>query len=224
MSKQTLYYIHDPMCSWCWGFRPVWDVVQQSMALSYPDIPIRYVLGGLAPDTHEPMPLTMQQMLQSTWQRIEQTIPNTPFNYDFWQECQPRRSTYPACRAVLAAIAQESDSENAMILAIQQAYYLQAKNPSDDDTLIACAEQIGLNAQCFIRDLHSEHIDQQLQCHIAEYRRLSLQSGASGFPSLVLSLRQLIDDDRHEERLYVIPIDYNQPQVSVDAIGKYVTK
>ena len=21
----TLYYIHDPMCSWCWAFRPVLD-------------------------------------------------------------------------------------------------------------------------------------------------------------------------------------------------------
>ena len=35
--------------------------------------------------------------------------------------------------------------EDAMILAIQKAYYLQALNPSNEDTLVGCAESIGLD-------------------------------------------------------------------------------
>ena len=23
----TLTYVHDPMCSWCYAFRPVWEAV-----------------------------------------------------------------------------------------------------------------------------------------------------------------------------------------------------
>jgi hypothetical protein len=28
-SSDTLFYIHDPMCSWCWGFRSVWQQLHQ---------------------------------------------------------------------------------------------------------------------------------------------------------------------------------------------------
>ncbi|MFT6977114.1 MAG: putative protein-disulfide isomerase, partial [Shewanella psychromarinicola] len=27
MPNTTLYYVHDPMCSWCWGYRPTWDTL-----------------------------------------------------------------------------------------------------------------------------------------------------------------------------------------------------
>ncbi len=72
---------------------------------------------------------TLQQKIQQTWRRIEQTVPNMKFNYDFWMINTPVRSTYPACRAVLAARQQGADFEDKMIGAIQTAYYQKAKNP-----------------------------------------------------------------------------------------------
>ncbi len=89
-------------------------------------LPVQYILGGLAPDTQDPMPQEMQ-----TWLKIQQTIPGAGFNLDFWTTCQPRRSTYPACRAVIATRHQQPALEAAMILAVQEAYYLNASNPSD---------------------------------------------------------------------------------------------
>ena len=94
-----LYYFHDPMCSWCWGFRPAWLQVIDAVSER---VEIRYVLGGLAPDTDKPMPPSMQAHLQQTWRRIQQDIPGTQFNFDFWTRCSPSRSTYPACRAIIA--------------------------------------------------------------------------------------------------------------------------
>lgn len=175
----TLYYIHDPMCSWCWGFHPVFRQLQQQLA---PHIKIHYLLGGLAADSHEPMTVEMKNFLQQTWRTIEAKIPGTVFNYDFWTECQPRRSTYAACRAVIAARYQNQEAETAMIEAIQKAYYLQARNPSDDSTLIALAKDIGLNTKQFIDDLNSKATQQLLDSEIA----LSRQLGVQGFPSLVL--------------------------------------
>jgi putative protein-disulfide isomerase len=55
----------------------------------------------------------------------------------------PRRSTYAACRAVIAARRQNPGYEEKMILAIQQAYYLEARNPADSHTLIELASEIG---------------------------------------------------------------------------------
>ncbi|TEU21809.1 MAG: DsbA family protein, partial [Gammaproteobacteria bacterium] len=99
MNSATLFYIHDPMCSWCWGFNNTWNQVKESLPSS---TNIQYVLGGLAPDNNEPMNNEMRKYIQKNWQKIEMTIPGTKFNYDFWEKCTPKRSTYPACRAVIA--------------------------------------------------------------------------------------------------------------------------
>jgi putative protein-disulfide isomerase len=56
------------------------------------------------------------------------------------------RSTYPACRAVIAAKNQADKFELPMINIIQKAYYLQEKNPSKDETLIKLSISIGLAA------------------------------------------------------------------------------
>jgi len=176
-SLHTLYYVLDPMCSWCWGFRPTWEQLQRELPTT---IKPQYVLGGLAPDTTEPMPESMQQALQQTWHRIAQTIPGTQFNHAFWTQNKPRRATYPACRAVLAAKSQAAALEEPMINAIQQAYYLDAKNPSDDDVLVKLAAQIGCDVNVFKESLNAKANNNTLMQQISFSRKL----GAQGFPSL----------------------------------------
>ena len=176
----TLYYIHDPMCSWCWGFRTVWDQVRDVLQGR---LHIQYVLGGLAPDTDQPMSESMRISIHDTWKKIQQEIPGTEFNYKFWTECMPRRSTYPSCRAVIACKMQQPELEKEMILAIQQAYYLQARNPSDEKVLLQLAVEVGLNAKKFISDLHSDKCQSELERELLLTRKLYVSS----FPALVLS-------------------------------------
>ena len=114
--KAILYYVYDPMCSWCWGYAPTWQQLKDELTQH---IQIVYGVGGLAEDSSAIMPDEMQVFLQRTWQKISQQL-GTQFNYDFWQRCQPRRSTFPACRAVL--VARASGKELEMLAAIQQAY------------------------------------------------------------------------------------------------------
>ncbi len=94
-----LYYFHDPMCSWCWGYRPVSDKLFSNLPA---EIYLVRVLGGLAPDSNEAMPEELLRAIPGYWRKIEKLL-GTEFNFDFWINCQPRRSTYPACRAVIAA-------------------------------------------------------------------------------------------------------------------------
>ena len=177
--KAVLIYVHDPMCSWCWGFTSVY---QQLVDQLPEDIEIRRRVGGLAPDSDLPMPESMQQMLQQTWMRIEQTIPGTRFNHDFWSQCAPRRSTYPACRAVIAARGQGESYDFLMTSQIQQAYYLQARNPSDNSTLIELSDEIGLDSTQFANDLEDPKIDELLVNEINQSRAIGIDS----FPSLML--------------------------------------
>lgn len=174
-----LYYFHDPMCSWCWAFRPIW----QEIVAGLPDnVSSQRVLGGLAADTDQAMPIEMQVKLRGIWQKIQQTVPNTSFNFEFWEKCTPRRSTYAACRAVIAARRQDPHYEEAMILAIQQAYYSQARNPADISTLLELAQEIGLDKEIFSADMESPVIHEALLNEIAFTHTLQVK----GFPTLLL--------------------------------------
>jgi len=206
--KVKLIYIYDPMCSWCWGYRPTWLTLQQAIKEQLPSIEVNYLLGGLAPDSDLPMPADMQHFLQQTWKKIENQL-GTKFNFDFWQDCQPRRSTYPACRACL--IAREYGLEKEMYFAIQEAYYLQAKNPSDDSTLIAVAGGLGIDEALFSEQLKAVTTQQNLLKEIELAHSLPIR----GFPSLVLNI---------DEESYSIPIDYLHDQVSLDAINNLLNE
>lgn len=200
MLQPRLYYVHDPMCSWCWAYRPTWQQIRERL----PDpIELITLLGGLAPDTDQPMPNEMRGYLQQTWRRIEQQL-GTEFNFDFWRACQPRRATYPACRAVIAA--QRQQAGDAMTLAIQQAYYLRALNPSDGLTLRQLADELGLDSQRFARDLSDPATQQELERQIAQ----ACQLGGDGFPSLIYQ-----DDSRQ----CMIPIDYRSAENTLAAIN-----
>jgi putative protein-disulfide isomerase len=173
----TLFHVHDPMCSWCWGFRQSWDNLQRELPAT---VGVVNVVGGLAPDSDQPMPLEQQKIIAGYWADVsEQT--GAEFNFDFWKNCNPRRSTYPACRAVLSACKQHA--EQAMIDAIQHAYYLHTMNPSDNGTLIALAVELDLDVERFTSDLVSIEIENELQSNFSLRRDLKVRS----FPSLVLA-------------------------------------
>ena len=198
----TLIYVHDPMCSWCWGFSPALKKLMDGLP---EDIQVTRVLGGLAPDSDVPMTEEMRQYLQKTWQRIQSVIPGTHFNFEYWTDCVPRRSTYPACRAVIAARQQGEQYDETMTEAIQQAYYLEARNPSDRDTLVDIAGTIGLDRNLFAEALDSEEVQQALMVEINASRELGIQ----GFPSLLLVA---------QKRARRIAIDHNNPDAMLREI------
>ena len=200
----TLIYCYDPMCSWCWGFKPTWKQLNQQLAplIEQGQLVIEYRAGGLAPDSDQPMPTEMQTKLQSVWRNIQQQL-GTEFNFGFWQQCQPRRSTYPACRACL--VARQFDQEEAMISQIQQAYYLNASNPSDLDTLTQCATNLGIQPEAFIEQMEKVQQQQLLEQEVLQARQLGLNS----FPSLALI---------HNQRMVHLDINYQDAQVMVNQI------
>ena len=199
---KTLYYVHDPMCSWCWAFRLSLNTLLEELPK---EINIIRLLGGLAPDSDLPMPENTREYVLQNWRAIEKQVPETKFNYDFWEKCKPRRSTYPACRAVIAARKQKDVFDTAMTLAIQEAYYLEARNPSDYETLINLAEEIGADKNKFSKDVRSTETDKILEEEIQQSKSLDLKS----LPSLLF-----IDGER---KIRIEP-DYLDAQVMLDQI------
>ncbi|MCB1876134.1 MAG: DsbA family protein [Chromatiales bacterium] len=203
---KVLYYIHDPMCSWCYAFAPAWQALCESLP---PAIEIRRLLGGLAADDDLPMDAALRQHLMDTWRRIEARVPGTRFNFDFWRNNTPRRSTWIACRAVIAARRQDVQHDLTMTAAIAHAYYREARNPSDEQTLIDLASEIGIDNVRFTVDLRSAGTQAALASEMGRAKSM----GAHGFPSLILDL----DGTR-----WPVAVDYRDPRTMLETIDTLV--
>jgi putative protein-disulfide isomerase len=187
------------MCSWCWAYRPTWLQLRSNLP---ENVRWQNVLGGLAPDNDQPMPENMRNMIRGHWREIQSSL-GTEFNFEFWNLCQARRDTYKACRAVIAAAQQQA--EEAMIEAIQRAYYLRAMNTSEPDTLADLAAEMGLNRSRFANDLVSVQTETAFRRQLSLRTRLKVRS----FPSLVLL---------HESRCSNIGHDYHDFRASLAQI------
>lgn len=191
------------MCSWCWAFRPAMLLLREKIP---GQVAWQNVLGGLAPDSDEPMPEQTRLMVHRHWRQIESTL-GTKFNFEFWTKNQPRRDTYKACRAVIAASYQHA--EERMIESIQKAYYLRAMNPSEPLVLVQLAVELGLDRSRFEEDLGSIQTNTELRSQLQLRDRLMVRS----FPSLVLE---------HQSRLTVIMHDYVDYGKSLSEIEKQI--
>lgn len=208
MAKNILYYVHDPMCSWCWGFTKSLQAFLDKLPSS---VEVVRVLGGLAPDTDIPMPKVMQTQIRSSWQRIENIIPGIRFNFEFWEKTIPRRSTYPACRAVIAARKQGQEYDLGMTKAIQAAYYQQARNPSDDSTLVELADELNLSIAEFKQDLNSDETNTILKNELM----LAHELFAESFPSLVL---------KTGEEFHTIQLNYTNSNAMLDEVSEIINQ
>lgn len=197
--KKNLYYVYDPMCSWCFAFEETFQEIKKNLS---DDFEIIYIPGGLAPHSNEPMPKDMQEKIASIWFQIEEMV-GTKFNHDFWKKCIARRSTYLACQATIAARLQ--NQEEAMIKGIQKAYYQKALNPSDADTLIQIAKDIGLNIEKFSHDLTSPQVIELFEQDLTKRKKLRVNS----FPTLLL---------QYKKECYPINIEYNNPKKMLNQI------
>ena len=150
-------------------------------------------MGGLAPDSDEPMDTETKTYIQSAWRSVADRT-GAKFNHQFWDVCQPRRSTYPACRAVITAGLQLTGSRERYYEAIQRAYFLDARNPSDYETLIALAKEIGLDPVQFQEDLSSSVVQQTFREELNQVRTL----GVSGFPTVIWHQPDKADGNRLE--------------------------
>ncbi|WP_117233338.1 DsbA family protein [Vibrio maerlii] len=194
-----LHYVHDPMCSWCWGYKPTLIKLKSQLPAN---IVFNYVVGGLAPDSEEPMPVEMQQKLESIWHTIQAQL-GTEFNFDYWTKCQPVRTTYQACRAVIAAGFQDRYEE--MLEAIQKAYYLRAMLPHAKETHEQLAQEIGVDLNQFRIDVASRFLEEEFE-HQLDFAR---SIGVNSYPSLVLEVN---------DKFFPIVQDYKSTEPTLQAI------
>jgi putative protein-disulfide isomerase len=173
-----LWYVADPMCSWCWGFAHVIEAVRDA----YRDrLRVALLLGGLRPGTTEPVTEVFRAEILHHWQQV-QTRTGQPFRFEGALPDGFVYDTEPASRAVVAAAELDAGQTYPMFKAIQQAFYAEGTDVTDPENLAHLAASLGLDAGAFRARLGADLTLQKTRTSFLRAR----QWGVRGFPSLVL--------------------------------------
>ncbi|MFQ5968717.1 MAG: DsbA family protein [Acidimicrobiia bacterium] len=171
-------YVGDPMCSWCWGFAPVLERMQEVY-----DVPIRLVLGGLRPGPDaEELDDRLEQFLAHHWHQVE-AASGQPFDHTFLKRRDGWR--YDTELPAVAVISMR-ELKGAAVLAfhsrLQRAFYVEGVDITDPAAYPPLLEGFDVDRDKFMELLRSDDMKQRAWHDFAEARSLRVD----GFPTLLL--------------------------------------
>lgn len=174
--NDSLIYIGDPMCSWCYGFGPVLDEIRKAK----PYLPFKIICGGLRVDGQERFS-ELKSFLTHHWQEIG-SITGMKFKYEILSSDQLFYNTEPACRAVVTIRTMSPHMEWAFFKKLQSAFYQDNINPVSTHSFVEIVKTLQLDAQKFERLFQSAEIKQKTRKDFMEAQQMGIRS----FPTLLL--------------------------------------
>ena len=182
MHKELIFVV-DPMCSWCWGFAPILEILRDSSAFKN-----TLVLGGLRTKGQMPWDSSSKLYLQGHWKQVAMTTGQT-FNNVLFKKEHFDYDTYPSSKAVVAVrelFGMTKAFEYLHIL--QEAFYVHGKDITQIDSLVLLLESLDVDIKVFKTFYESDRAQVLMEHDFAKARSM----GANAFPSVVI-----IDNDGH---------------------------
>lgn len=176
--NDTLIYVGDPMCSWCYGFSPELDKVRAA----FPDVPFEMVMGGLRAGGTESMG-ELKEFLYDHWIDVQKAS-GQKFNFAILDKKDVMYDTEPACRAVIIANQIKPGVAYEYFKAVQESFYFHNNLPKDIDTYIHIAEKFSIDPEKF----HRRFIDKQAKADSYSEFDLANTLGVKGFPTLIAKI------------------------------------
>lgn len=178
MNEKTLWYVADPMCSWCWGFSPVIEAIRREYGAR---VNVELLLGGLRPGTKHPMPSAQREEILHHWRTV-QRMTGQPFRFEGAMPEGFIYDTEPASRGVVAASTISPEAAFPFFKAVQSAFYVEQQNVTHPVVLMQLAISAGLDARRFSQVFESETARNLTLGHFQKARRLGVQ----GFPAVMM--------------------------------------
>jgi putative protein-disulfide isomerase len=177
MSEDSLLYIADPMCSWCWGFAPV---VQHIRDVFREQLPVMVIMGGLRPGTTEAMDKAMKEKIKGHWEQVGK-VTGQPFDLGFFERDGFVYDTEPASRAVITVRSMDPDMAHLYLERVQRAFYAENMDITDGAILCELAKEAEVNVAQFERLFASVEMKAET---LGEFESVQ-KAGISGFPTLI---------------------------------------
>jgi len=178
----TLWYVADPMCSWCWGFTSVIEAIEKA----YHDrSTVSLVMGGLRPGTVEPITPAERDEIFHHWHEVQRRTGQV-FTFEGAMPEGFVYDTEPSNRAVVAVSALKPDATLPYFERVQAAFYMEQKNVTQADVLAQLAEGVGVEADRFFQAFRSLEV----KAKTLEQFRQVYHWGVRGFPTVILQHAQ----------------------------------
>lgn len=185
MNENSLVYVGDPMCSWCYGFgAPLQQLLEQ-----LPGVPLAMVLGGLRAYNQVVMPDTLKSTLHHHWSEVTKRS-GKPFGTGQFDRAGYIYDTEPACRAVVTIRTHAAEHTLAMYHAVQHAFYAMGRDITQTSVLADVWQKlvdsktmgdVDFSRDEFIEAFESDSIKTQTRNDFAMVQ----QWGIRGFPALI---------------------------------------
>jgi len=174
---KSLIYVVDPMCSWCWGFTPVFEeIVRRYQAQAR----VQVLLGGLRPGNTEKFDEQRRASILSHWHAVHERT-GQPFNFDFQMGPSFIYDTEPPSRAMVVVRQLAPDREFDFLKSVQEAFYAKNEDVTREEILADLASAQGIDRTRFLEWFNHAAIKQTVWEEFDQARQL----GVSGFPALL---------------------------------------
>lgn len=194
--KNTLHYIYDPLCGWCYAAEPLLHGVLHSALRD--KFAFEMHAGGLFQRTT--LPEGKRAMIRQADSRIAQ-MTGQIFGEAYLNGLLARQDTVydslPPVAAILAAGAVSPGSEAAMLQAIQYAHYRDGLPVAQENTLADLAQSLGIDSEQFASH-YRDALDTRIQDHLDNTLTLMHHAGAQGFPAFVIQRGDTLERLAHE--------------------------
>ncbi|MDX8362552.1 MULTISPECIES: ClpXP adapter SpxH family protein [Bacillaceae] len=204
-----LYMFVDPLCSDCWGLEPIVKklIIEYGRFFS-----LRHIVSGKLETlqlrrkkSHENMAMVWERAASRSGMSCDGTI---------WME-DPISTPYAVSVAIKAAELQGRKSGNRFLRKVQEVLFLEKQNISNEEVLIECAKDVGLDVDEFIKDIHSPSAARALQCDLKITSEMDVQE----IPTLILFNEHVEDEGLKISGCYSYDV---YVQVIQDMLGRKV--
>jgi len=150
-----LYFMTDPICSWCWGTLPhifqLREVYAERLSFSLK-------CAGLQVGSRKPLSEAHRQQLIELWQEVAETT-GQRFAFELPTDADFVYHSELACRAIQIARRELSEEPWQIFHQLQHAFYVDCENVGAAETLYRLVgSDLNLSATDFEAQLHSDAI------------------------------------------------------------------
>lgn len=175
--KPKIYYVADPMCSWCYGFTPQLEQLIQKYAQK---VDIEILVGGLNVENSKKLDQETRESFKDHWKSINKET-GMAFNDIVLNNKELIYNTELACRAIVAMKELKPEKQMDYFKLLQKSFYTNNKNINNISVLIELAVEIGADKEEFTKKLDDPLVKKLTQDSFERVER----NGIEGFPALV---------------------------------------
>ncbi|WP_246938591.1 ClpXP adapter SpxH family protein [Bacillus pinisoli] len=191
-----IYVFIDPLCPECWALEPILKKLQIEYGKYFS---IRHVLSGRLA-TLNLRKATLNGNIATVWERTASRS-GMSCDGDIWFE-NPIATPFTASIAIKAAELQGRKIGLKYLRKLQELLFLQKQNISEEDVLIDCADEVGLETNEFVKDLHSESAAKAFQCDL----KITSEMEVDKIPTLVFFNENIEEEGMKVTGLYAYEV------------------